>query len=82
MDYEDKLTQYIINLLEEHSDTALAEAEFKRIMADDVELRESYREWCQERGYYTRRGIADFAEEYIEQHDAVWDSVNDFDDND
>lgn len=82
MDYEDKLSQYIINLLEEHSDTALAEAEFKRIMADDAELRESYREWCQERGYSTRRGFADFAEEYIEQHDAVWDSLNDFDDND
>ena len=51
-------------------------------MADDAELRESYREWCQERGYSTRRGFADFAEEYIEQHDAVWDSLNDFDDND
>lgn len=81
MDYENELTDYIITLLEQNPAVDVAEAEFKRIIADDAEIRDQYREWCAERGYTLRHGFTDFAEEYNEQRDSVWESLNDYDDN-
>ena len=43
MENEDQFTQFLINLIEEHHGSDLAEAEFKRILADDTELRDQYR---------------------------------------
>ena len=36
MENEDQFTQFIINLIEEHHGSDMAEAEFKRILADDT----------------------------------------------
>ena len=82
MENEDQFTQFIINLIEEHHGSDLAEAEFKRILADDTELRDQYREWCDERGYVMRNGFRDFADEYSAERDSIWDTLEDYDDND
>ena len=82
MENEDQFTQFLINLIEEHHGSDMAEAEFKRILADDTELRDQYREWCDERGYAMRNGFRDFADEYSAERDSIWDSLEDYDDND
>ena len=82
MENEDQFTQFIINLIEEHHGSDLAEAEFKRILADDTERRDQCREWCDERGYAMRNGFRDFADEYSAERDSIWDSLEDYDDND
>ena len=82
MENEDQFTQFIINLIEEHHGSDMAEAEFKRILADDTELRDQYREWCDERSYAMRNGFRDFADEYSAERDSIWDTLEDYDDND
>jgi hypothetical protein len=77
---EEAIAQYMITLIDSHQSLDLAEAEFKRIIADDHELRTQYREWCQEYGSTERNGFYDFGEEYITNRESVWDSLSDFDD--
>lgn len=76
------ITEYFKTLIEDSSGIDVAESEFKRMLADDPELRASYREWCQENGHSQRRGFSDFAEEYLENRESVWDALNDYDDQD
>lgn len=76
--YED-IASYMVQLLEHSRTVDVADAEFRRIMADDPELRDAYREWCRENGYNPRTGFRDYAEEYLENRESVWDSLSDFD---
>lgn len=82
MEDDDQLTAYIIQLIEEHHGTDLAEAEFKRFLADDQEMRNDYRDWCDEHGYTMRNGFRDFADEYTSSRDAIWESLEDYDNSD
>lgn len=68
-------------LLRAYGNVDMAEAEFKRLIADDAALREEYREWCDEHGHTERHGFMDFAEDYITNQISVWDSLNDDFDN-
>lgn len=81
MEHENTISKYIVALLSEYQDVELAEAEFKRIIAEDTDTRNSYKDWCNECGYSFRNGFTDFAEEYLQQRDSVWDVLTDFDDN-
>jgi hypothetical protein len=74
------ITDYITSLIDSHMSLDLAEAEFKRIIADDHELRQLYREWCQENGSSERNGFNDYAEEYLSGREAVWETLSDYDD--
>ena len=78
MDYD--ISQYFINLLLESPSLDIAEAEFKRNLADDDQLKAVYREWCDAEGYSERSGFSDFCREYIEGRNELWDSLNDYDD--
>lgn len=68
-------------LLRAYGNVDMAEAEFKRLIADDDALHEEYREWCDEHGHTERNGFMDFAEDYITNQNSVWDSLNDDFDN-
>ncbi len=57
----------------------MAEAEFKRTLVDDPELRRNYRNYCREVGTSEKNGFLDFCEEYMAGQDSVWESLNDFD---
>ena len=52
------------------------------MMADDPELRKEYKEWCDECGYTEKHGFKEFSEEYLESQDSIWESLNDYDEND
>lgn len=73
------ITDFFKQLLDEHRGIDIAEAEFKRLLADDEELRAYYRQWCEECGYSEKRGFLDFCDEYFESQDSIWDSLNDYD---
>lgn len=75
----DHLTDYFVQLLKQSPSIDIAIDEFKRNLADDAELRTSYREWCQEQGTSERFGFKDFCEEYIEGKNDVWNSLTDYD---
>lgn len=77
----EELTRMFEELLRDHGNVDVAEAEFKRIIADDPELHELYRTWCDETGHSERHGFLDYAEEYIANQNSVWDTLTDDYDN-
>lgn len=74
-----ELTSYFASLLDNHRSIELAEAEFRRVMADDEEIRDQYKEWCAENGYSLRHGFSEYAEEYMETRASIWDALNNYD---
>ena len=79
MDTDLNLTDFFVQLLESSRRVDLAEAEFKRMLADDDDLRHAYKEWCQENGHTLRNGFTDFAEEYYGDREDNWESLNEYD---
>jgi hypothetical protein len=73
------LTDLFDQLLDSHGSVDFAEAEFKRMISDDPELRADYRLWCQDNGHTERYGFLDYAEEFIDMQNSVWDSLTDYD---
>ncbi len=69
----------IENIIHQSGAVDIAEAEFKRMLADDSDLRSEYRDWCDEMGYSERTGFSDYAEEYISNREEKWDSLTDYD---
>lgn len=72
-------TEYFNSLISQTGSIDMAEAEFKRAIAEDNELHTIYREWCHENGSSERNGFLDFCDEYMESQDSKWDSLNDYD---
>lgn len=56
-----------------------AEAEFKRAVAEDAELKQLYRDWCHETGSSTKNGFRDYCDELIDEQNEVWDTLTDLD---
>ena len=73
------ITEYLNSLISQTGSIDMAEAEFKRAIAEDNELHTIYREWCHENGSSERNGFLDFCDEYMESQDSKWDSLNDYD---
>ena len=73
------ITEYFNSLISQTGSIDMAEAEFKRAIAEDNELHTIYREWCHENGSSGRNGFLDFCDEYMESQDSKWDSLNDYD---
>ncbi|MBP2690634.1 MAG: hypothetical protein J6B44_02240 [Muribaculaceae bacterium] len=73
------ITDFFKRLLDQHRSIDIAEAEFLRLMADDEELREEYKEWCDACGYSEKHGFTEFCEEYMDSQDSIWESLNDYD---
>lgn len=73
------LTEYFENIIGQSPSIDMAEAEFRRALADDEDLRRQYRQWCRDQGTSEKRGFLDFCEEYVEDKNQVWDSLTDYD---
>lgn len=73
------ITLIFENILTEHRSIDIAEVEFKKLINEDSDLREQYREWCDAVGSSEKNGFRDFCDEYLESQDSIWDSLNDFD---
>ena len=61
------ITEYFNSLISQTGSIDMAEAEFKRAIAEDNELHTIYREWCHENGSSERNGFLDFCDEYARQ---------------
>lgn len=73
------ITQYFDSLLAEHDSIDIAESEFKKAVAEDPELAAEYSEWCHAAGSSEKHGFRDYADEYKEMRDSVWDTLHDYD---
>jgi len=62
------ITEIFISIIEEAPGIDMAEAEFSRLLVDAPALRKQYKEYCHE-----------FCEEYCSDRNSVWDSLNDYD---
>lgn len=72
------IEDYFRDILSQHSSIDIAEAEFKKAVAEDPELRKLYKDWCHEVGSSERSGFRDFCEEYRENLESVWDNLSDY----
>lgn len=75
----ENIEEFFQDLIIQHKSVDIAEAEFKKLVAEDPGLREIYREWCHSVGNSERNGFRDFRREYIESQESIWDSLNDYD---
>lgn len=75
----DELIQIFDNIINQTGSFDVAEAEFKRQINENPELRKLYREWCHEVGSTEKRGFLDYCEEYLENQNDIWQSLQDYD---
>lgn len=76
------ITVFFTQLIEQSKSLDIAEAEFKRLLAEDADLQREYSEWCHATGCSERHGFHDFCEEYMESQDNIWDHLRDYDEQD
>lgn len=69
----------IITYLQTHGSIDIAEYEFKKDISENLDLKAQYKEWCRESGYTERHGFREYASEYLDNIDSVWDSLTDYD---
>ncbi|MCC8070934.1 MAG: hypothetical protein LIO90_03925 [Bacteroidales bacterium] len=65
--------------LEEYGSVDIAEAEFKKDIHEDPDLRKAYREWCEAVGSTEKNGFTDYCDEYLIDKNDVWNSLKDYD---
>ncbi len=78
----DDFSDLFNDLLQSCGSVDIAEAEFKRMIADSQSLRADYRRWCSEYGYTERRGFLDYAEEFLDEQNSKLDTLTDYDNQD
>mgnify|MGYP000032951001 FL=1 len=79
MDFQD-ITEVFHQVIQQAGSIDMAEAEFKKMVGEDDELHKLYRQWCHEVGSSERRGFLDFCEEYLDNQESIWDTLdNDYD---
>lgn len=76
---DNDITELFRSLIEQNGSIDVAESEFKKMIAEDDGLRAQYREYCDEVGSSERRGFLDFAEDYMDSQQSLYDSLSDFD---
>ena len=67
------------DIIKQYRTLDLSEDIFRSMMAEDKQLEADYKEWCDTLGIPERKGFAYYYEEYIEQQDSIWDSLDDHD---
>ena len=73
------IVTFFTDIINQAGSYDIARAEFFRIIADDDELQQQYREWCDENGFSERKVFDEFIDKRIDSHDSVWSSLNDYD---
>lgn len=71
------ITEYFADMIRQYESIDIAEAEFKKQIHEDPELRARYREWCHEVGSSEKRGFLDYCDEYLDSQDTIWDNLKD-----
>lgn len=73
------ITDLFQELLHNNRSVDIAEAEFKKLIHEDAELHEQYRDWCDATGSSEKMGFLDYCDEYLESQDSIYDTLNDYD---
>lgn len=73
------ITELFQDIIRQNRSLDIAEAEFKKLIHEDAELREQYREWCDAVGSSEKMGFLDYCDEYLESQDSIYDALNDYD---
>ncbi len=73
------ITELFQDIIRQNRSLDIAEAEFKKLIHEDAELHEQYREWCDAVGSSEKMGFLDYCDEYIESQDSIYDALNDYD---
>lgn len=76
---ENDITELFRTLIAQTGSIDMAEQEFKKMIGEDQDLHRLYRDYCQEVGSTERRGFLDFADEFMDSQESIWDSLSDFD---
>lgn len=75
------ITDLFNDMLRQYGSIDIAEAEFKKLIHEDSDVRAQYRDWCHEVGSSEKHGFMDYCEEYLESQESIWDNLKeDFDD--
>ncbi|MDE6190990.1 MAG: hypothetical protein K2G47_05125 [Muribaculum sp.] len=73
------ITDLFQELIRHNRSVDIAEAEFKKLIHEDAELHEQYRDWCDAVGSSEKMGFLDYCDEYLESQDSIYDTLNDYD---
>lgn len=73
------ITEIFDHYLQHYGSVDIAESEFKKNIHEDPELKALYREWCHNVGSTEKNGFTDYAEEFLDNQNDVWNSLSDFD---
>lgn len=74
----DDMTAVFNQYLNAFKSIDIAEAEFKKDMHEDPELKAAYREWCANVGSSEKKGFFDFCEEFFDSQDTIWETLSDY----
>lgn len=75
----DEITEIFLAIINQSPSIDIAESEFRRRLIDEPELRKQYKSYCEDEGVSERRGFLEFCENYIESQNEMWNSLDDFD---
>ncbi|MDE5688615.1 MAG: hypothetical protein K2I18_08335 [Paramuribaculum sp.] len=73
------ITEIFDRYISQYSSIDIANSEFKKDLHEYSQLREAYKEWCHNVGSSEKNGFIDYAEEYLESQNDVWNNLSDFD---
>lgn len=73
------ITEFFHNLLSQYGSIDIANAELKKLLAEDDNLAAEYSEWCAAVGSSEKMGFLDFCEELLDDQQSIYDNLNDFD---
>lgn len=75
----DEITDIFNQMLTQYGSIDIANSEFKKLIAEDSEIHDLYSEWCASVGSSEKMGFLDYCEEYLDNQQSIYDSLNDFD---
>ncbi|MCM1505270.1 MAG: hypothetical protein NC127_08750 [Muribaculum sp.] len=73
------ITEIFLHVIRQYGSVDIADAEFKKMIHEDSELREEYREWCRAVGSSEKMGFLDYCDEYLDSQESIYDTLNDYD---
>lgn len=75
-----EITEVFNDYLAHYGSVDIAEAEFKRNLHEDPELKNAYKEWCDETGSSEKNGFFDYCDEYLDSQSDIWNTLSDYND--
>lgn len=75
----ESITDLFDNLIHQYRSVDIAESEFIKLIHEDQNLRDEYREWCDAVGSNEKNGFADYCEDYKASQDSIYDTLSDYD---